>query len=83
NKISGKYPDIVFQINGFNVTDVAPLIYEENYDSKVIMHFIDKNSIWFENDMGPYLTHYIENSADIRIFKFGKENIYVRAETLK
>lgn len=81
--ISGKYPDIVFHLNGFHVTDTAALIHEENYDSKVIMHFVDKNTVWFENDMGPYLTEYVEGTTKWCNFRFSKKNLYVRAETIK
>ncbi len=73
-EIKGSYPDFIFEIT-FRGEE------EFEFGGKLILHFIDENSIWFEERFNTELkdsfSRSIKNGTDVWI-KTGKENVYHR-----
>lgn len=85
--ITGKYPDITIKFQRIeSLLDEKKEYYNTRIDGELIIHFNNENEIWFElkkfnlNKNNP---RYEIIMKGLKTFiKFGKENVYVRAEKL-
>lgn len=77
-KVIGSYPEYSLDVK-LKFTDYINGNYVTEWpDSKIIVHFIDKNSIWFENKMSRKLIYSLDR---IQFgLEFGSDKIYYRAE---
>lgn len=80
-EIEDKYPEYKLKVKlvDFGLENNKKI--EIYYTGIVIVHFIDKNTIWFENQLGEEL----DNILKLRHFrlKFGPDKIFYRAEQVE
>ena len=77
-EITGEYPTYKLIIKLIDLYYKNNKKIEKTYSGAVIVHFIDKNTIWFENLLSAELT----NLLKIRYFsmEFGPDKLFYRAE---
>jgi uncharacterized lipoprotein NlpE involved in copper resistance len=80
-EINGKYPTLSLSVKASYMGFENNVQVEKWRYGKIVVHFKDNNTIWFENELSEELNHLLK----IRHFslKFGPEKIFYKAEQVE